>query len=226
MQPFAYFIAIALSITACSGNYKGKPAPPVEKLEMIFGQEKKDLESFISHIDSLVANVDNLPVDTLNYEKGSVQRYIVYDSLMNTEGAKDIYQSDVIRQELNDANLEKTSVNYLEFEYVLKAKIKHASYSTYLEDLKKINHIIYIKTISFLLPKEEGNDSFTGGFALGVVYLIDTKLKKVVSVKVLQAESSTQVESTSLGLSQSVLNIDFWKNYRSEQASAIYSILN
>lgn len=226
MQPFAYFIAIALLITACSGNYKGKPAPPVEKLEMIFGQEKKDLEAFKSQIDSLVANVNNLPVDTLNYEKGSVLRYIVYDSLMNNEGAKDIYQSDVIRQELDDANPEKKSVNYLEFEYVLKANIKHASYATYLEDLKKINHIVYIKTISFSLPKEEGSESFIGGFALGVVYLIDTKLKKVVSVKVLQAESSAQVESNNMGLSQGALNIDFWKNYRSEQASAIYSVLN
>lgn len=226
MRTLTYIIAIIVLASACTRNFKSKPTAPVEKLEMIFGQEKKDLEAFKSEIDRLVANVDNLPIDTLNYEKGTVQHYIVYDSLMNTEGVHDIYQGDIIQRELNDASKDRKSINNLELEYVLKAKIKRPSYSTYLNDLKKVNYLILTKTISLLMPKEDGNNSFISGFALGIVYLIDVKMKKIVCIKVLQVESSAQVEATSFGISQGILNTDFWKNYRKERASVIYTILN
>jgi hypothetical protein len=110
---------------------------------------------------------------------------------------------------------------------VLDGKVKYESYETFLAALKKINYLVVIKKVILTEPKMWSNKKFGGGMIISQVQVIDIQKKMIVKTSALIAESSTSVEvSSASGLSQLIIEQDFWKNYHTNRTELLDNLFN
>jgi hypothetical protein len=187
------------------------------KLEMIFGKEKKELEAYIHFLDSLEQINSNLEIDTSLYNPGS---FIITDSLGNTNRHSIIL--DVIEQKRTQGQGKSSSKSILDLHHVLKGNIKYESYDTYLSELKKTKHLVVFKNIACTQPRLISQKQFQGGTILSLMKVIDLKNHKIVKYRILQAQNSEQIKTSSnFGLSEISLQNDLWENYHKARLELI-----
>ena len=208
---------IILTLTACNSRTGLKQEKKAPELEMIFGKEKKELESYIHFIDSL-KTCANLPVDTTLFHKGN---YILEDSLGESNNASALFEI-IARAKAEQAGSPIQSKLFTDLNSVLNGKIKYESYPNYLKELNKINYLVVVKKFLHTNPKLRSNKEFEGGLIMSLVEVIDLHKKIIVKSSFLTAESSKTVEtSTRYGMSQMDIDQDFWGNYHKNRSELL-----
>jgi len=215
-------LTTALILVACnSGNQRyGNAAPP--EPEMIFGKEKKQLQTYITFLDSVKSVSDDFIVDTTLFQTGGSCYYI--DSLGEENGSSNF--NDLVA-EAKDARKGKTSsfISISQLESVLKGQTKLESYTDFLKGMQETRYLAVIKNVVMAKPKMQGNSSFEGGGIVSLVQVVDLKALKIVKYGVLQAENSNEVNTTN-GLSSYQLEQDLWSNYSTKRREVLTSLFH
>ena len=115
-------ITITLTLSACNSRTKLNQEKKSPVLEMIFGKEKKELESYIHFIDSLKIS-SNLPVDTTLFRKGT---YILEDSLGESNNVSSTFEL-LARVKLEQSGRPIQSMLFNDLQSVLDGKVKYES---------------------------------------------------------------------------------------------------
>lgn len=230
MKQLTITLTILLIVITTSNSCDSGNAYHVERpnSKMIAGKEKKELEAYMTYIDSLQNRSYDLPTDTSGFQKGS---FICYDSLAMVDPMAEAGMSlAYVNAETKGQKLFKFS-SFNDLKSIIKGEIRKESYKTLLEKLKHKEYLVVIKNVAFIEPKMHGENEFDNGQIISLIQVID--LNKLVIVKnvLLQTENSEDVSAIkiyydSAEVYDAQLKQNLWQNYAENLAKELETIFH